>query len=62
MASWLIRLSPTAVQSGSRAPSPPRITQPPAKLFQKRDGRDQGGCVPREGLVAGRGQHREFGS
>ena len=34
MASWLIRLSPLPLVGIAR-PSPPRITQPPAKLFQK---------------------------
>ena len=34
MASWLIRLSPLPF-IGIARPSPPRTTQPPAKLFQK---------------------------
>src|SRR5208337_1336983 len=34
MASWLIRLSPLPF-IGIPRPSPPRITQPPAGLFQK---------------------------
>ena len=45
---------------GIETPSPPRITQPPAKLFQKPTAgvRER---FPRKGLVAGRGQDREFG-
>src|SRR5271157_4416338 len=35
MASWLIRVSDPPPPSGIRSPIPPRITQRPAKLFQK---------------------------
>ena len=60
MASWLIRLSLHCRRSGcSTDPAPDRPTA--REIVPEAEGRDQGGCIPREGLVAGRGHHREFG-